>query len=49
MAADSDVRTPAETWDVKAHADTWRSFCSVVLRTTIGVVVVLVLMALFLL
>jgi len=49
MAADSNVKASADTWDVKTHADTWQGFCSVVLRTAIGVIVLLALMALFLL
>ena len=39
----------ASNFDVKPHADTWQAFCAMALRGTIGIIVLLVLMALFLL
>ena len=41
--------TMATNYDAKPHAETWHSFVAMVLRASIGVIVVLALMALFLL
>ena len=48
MAADSNVKAGADTWDVKTHADTWQGFVSLSFKAAMGVALLLVLMALFL-
>ncbi len=38
----------ADNFDLRPHQETWNGFCKLMLYSSIGVVVVLVLMALFL-
>jgi len=39
----------ADSFDLRPHQDTWGKFCRLMKWSTIGIVVVLVLLALFLL